>query len=164
MSVRYKNFSSKIHTFYACIRSRQQERRWWWLGAVVVGFSASVTWHYECQTPITLIRAGICMIKRIRDFNQKNPLVWKCDTLWQARLSPPQPSPHPALQQPALLPQMPGCGPHEYAWVNQEWGRRLKLTLVLSAEEEIKTAFKYTCGVRIFFTHISTKIGSKYFF
>lgn len=64
------------------------------------GFSASVTWHCECQTPITLIRAGICMIKRIRDFNQKNPLVWKCDTLWQARLSPPQPPPHPALQQP----------------------------------------------------------------
>lgn len=120
---------------------------WGWVGGVAGGgggSSASVTWHCECQTPITLIRAGICMIKRIRDFNQKNSLVWKCDTLWQARLSPPQLPPHPAPQQPATLPQPPGCGSHEYAWINQEWGRTLKLTVVLSAEEEIKTASKHT--------------------
>lgn len=61
-------------------------------------------WHCECQTPITLIRARICMIKRIRDFNQKNSLVWKRDTLRRARLThtPASASPGPPVSP--LLP------------------------------------------------------------
>lgn len=54
------------------------------------GFLRSL-WHCECQPQITLIRERICMIKRIRDFNQKNSLVWKCDTLGEARLIPGAP-------------------------------------------------------------------------
>lgn len=65
----------------------------------------SSPWHCECQHQITLIRQGICMIKRIRDFNQKNSLVWKRDTLRQARLIPAAPPCH-----------CQAWARHEYAW------------------------------------------------
>lgn len=73
-------------------------------GGVLLG---SLLWHCECQTPITLIRARICMIKRIRDFNQKNSLVWKRDTLRQARLTLPSP-----LHQPPVSPPPPPRSEH----------------------------------------------------
>ena len=108
----------KIYTFHAGIRrrgawrdielgesDRERERR---VGSRVL--LGSLLWHCECQTPITLIRARICMIKWIRDFNQKNPLVWKRDTLRQAH--PPNPSflPSPILH--LQHPHLPKCPCH----------------------------------------------------
>lgn len=81
----------------------------------------SLLWHCECQTPITLIREGICMIKRIRDFNQKNSLVWKRDTLRQARPIPPPTSDKPISPTPSVTASASlVVASHEYAWANQE--------------------------------------------
>lgn len=111
-------------------------------------FPGSLLWHCECQTPITLIRAGICMIKRIRDFNQKNSLVWKRDTLRQAR--PPCTSDTPVSPTPSVTASAaPVWVFHEYAWTSQEFGTTFKWTFVSAAEEEInaliiQTHIKYS--------------------
>ena len=136
---------------------RRQRQR----GRVVL--LGSLLWHCECQTPITLIRARICMIKRIRDFNQKNSLVWKRDTLRQARLTPPRTLPAPPT--PPHLPPTPSVtataapvwAPHEYAWARQEMGTTLKWTGVCSAEEELKASTHAHMH-----THVHTLIDCEY--
>lgn len=72
------------------------------------------------------------MIKRIRDFNQKNSLVWKRDTLRQARLIPPPPtSDKPIYPPPSVTATAtPVVAPHEYAWANQGKGMTLKWATV----------------------------------
>lgn len=138
----------EIYTFQACIRRRGGIKRHGDRGEGREVFPGSLLWHCECQTPITLIRAGICMIKRIRDFNQKNSLVWKRDTLRQAR--PPCTSDTPVSPTPSVTASAaPVWVFHEYAWTSQEFGTTFKWTFVSAAEEEInaliiQTHIKYS--------------------